>query len=54
MGALFSYQKKGKATAKRNTWTHCFVCLSRNDQTGIPTTATEKDYLISAGLGEKK
>lgn len=54
MGTLFANQKKKGKNAKRNTWTHRFVCLSRFDQSTIPTTAAEKDLLISAGLGEKK
>ena len=36
------------------TWTHKFVCLSRCAQDIIPTTDTEKDALLEAGLGEKK
>ena len=36
------------------TWTHKFVSLSRCAQDIIPTTDTEKDALLEAGLGEKK
>ena len=36
------------------TWTHKFVCLSSCVQDIIPTTYTEKDALLKAGLGEKK
>ena len=55
MSSLFR-RKKGKtvSTKRSSTWTHRFVCLSRYDQSTIPTTAVEKDNLISAGLGEKK
>ena len=55
MSSLFR-RKKGKTVSTKcsSTWTHRFVCLSRYDQSTIPTTAVEKDNLISAGLGEKK
>ena len=45
--------KKGKKR-EHTPWTHKFVCLATHNQTSIPTTAIEKDVLISAGLGEKK
>lgn len=54
MSTLFHRKKSKTTSTKRNTWTHRFVCLSCCDQTAIPTTAAEKDSLISAGLGEKK
>ena len=47
---LFPTAKKRK---KYIPWTHRFVCLATHNQTSIPTTAVEKDVLISAGLGEK-
>ncbi len=34
-------------------WKHRFVCLAWRDQTKIPTTDTEKDELLDAGLREK-
>ncbi len=56
MGKLFPQcKKKGKhIVKKRSSWTHRFVCLAYHGQTVIPTTAWQKDELISAGLGEKK
>ena len=38
---------------KKNPWKHRFVCLVYYDQPKIPTTDSEKDELIKAGLGEK-
>ena len=35
-------------------WTHKFVCLSYCAQDIVPTTDTEKDALLEAGLREKK
>ena len=49
-GKKFCTQGKKRVS----TWTHRFVCLCNHDQTGIPTTAWEKDTLLAAGLGEKK
>ena len=37
-----------------NSWTHKFFCLSRRDDTTIPTTDSEKNALLEAGLGERK
>ncbi len=54
MGRLFPQFKKGPKNKKRSTWTHKFVCLAKKDQHTIPTTAWEKDILITAGLGERK
>ena len=54
IGTLFPHQKKGKPVKKTSSWTHRFVCLAMCDQDGIPTTSSEKDRLICAGLGEKK
>ena len=34
-------------------WKHRFVCLAYRDQVKIPTTDTDKDELLKAGLGEK-
>ena len=34
-------------------WKHRFVCLAYRDQSKIPTTDTEKDDLLKAGLGEQ-
>ena len=52
MRKLFPQMKKH--CKKPSSWTHRFVCLAHHDQNIIPTTAWEKDVLISAGLGEKK
>lgn len=38
---------------KKCAWKHCFVCLAWRNQHKIPTTDTEKDDLLEAGLGEK-
>ena len=55
MGSLFPHHEKKNVCEKKPTgWTHRFVCLAEYNQTGIPTTALQKDRLISAGLGEKK
>ena len=35
-------------------WKHKFVCLADRNQQRIPTTDTEKDELLMAGLGEKE
>lgn len=39
--------------AKKCAWKHRFVCLAWKDQGRVPTTDTEKDDLMKAGLGEK-
>lgn len=36
------------------TWKHRFICLAFHDQPKIPTTDTDKDALLEAGLGEKE
>ena len=55
VGKLFKSSKKLKMTTRKITpWTHRFVCLSDCSQHYIPTTASQKDTLMSAGLGEKK
>ena len=44
-------------TSKHNRaccWTHNFYCLSRCNQTVIPSSNRERDLLLEAGLGEKK
>lgn len=46
----FLFKKKAK---KGTTWKHRFVCLAYRDQYRIPTTDTDKDDLLKAGLGEK-
>ena len=38
---------------KKCVWKHRFVCLAWRDQQKIPTTDTDKDDLLEAGLGEK-
>ena len=48
VSALF--RKKGKNVS---TWKHRFVCLTITDQVRIPTSDSEKDGLMQAGLGEK-
>ena len=47
---IFKKSKAAKVSSS-SSWTHHFVCLAFCDQTVIPTTAYEKDLLISAGLG---
>ena len=47
-------KKKANAASKKTTWKHKFVCLAYHDQIRIPTTDTEKDDLLQAGLGEKE
>ena len=42
-----------KKKAKGTMWKHRFVCLAYRDQYKIPTTDTDKDDLLKAGLGEK-
>ena len=42
-----------KKKAKGSVWKHRFVCLAYRDQYKIPTTDTDKDDLLKAGLGEK-
>ena len=42
-----------KKKAKGTMWKHRFVCLAYRDQCKIPTTDTDKDDLLKAGLGEK-
>lgn len=44
----------GRKSAKRVVWKHKFVCLAFYGQKRIPTTDTEKDDLLKAGLGEKE
>ena len=51
--SLFNKGKKPKSASKCS-WKHKFVCLAYHDQTRIPTTDTEKDDLLQAGLGEKE
>ncbi len=50
VASVFPSCKKAKAKC---AWKHRFICLARHDQTRIPTTDTEKDDLLEAGLGEK-
>ena len=50
MSSVFSSSSK---KAKKCAWKHRFVCLAWRDQQRIPTTDTEKDDLLEAGLGEK-
>ncbi len=47
--------EKGKNVKRSriSTWTHTFVCLSRNDQEDVPDS-DERGKLQMAGLGEKK
>ena len=55
LGNLFHHGLKSKRSkVVQKPWTHHFVCLAFCDQKTIPTTAKEKEILISAGLGEKK
>ena len=55
LGNLFHHGLKSKRSKMvQKPWTHHFVCLAFCDQKNIPTTAKEKEILISAGLGEKK
>ena len=42
-----------KVKKRKSAWKHRFVCLGWRDQPKIPTTDTEKDDLLTAGLGEK-
>ena len=42
-----------KKRSKGSVWKHRFVCLAYRDQVKIPTTDTDKDDLLKAGLGEK-
>lgn len=42
-----------KKKAKGTVWKHRFVCLAYRDQYKIPTSDTDKDDLLKAGLGEK-
>ena len=42
-----------KKRANGASWKHRFVCLAYRDQSKIPTTDTDKDDLLKAGLGEK-
>lgn len=42
-----------KKRVKGASWKHWFVCLAYRDQSKIPTTDTEKDDLLKAGLGEQ-
>ena len=49
MSGVFSSSKRAK---KGVEWKHHFVCLARRDQSKVPTTDTEKDELLQAGLGE--
>ena len=51
--SLFNKGKKPKSASKCS-WKHKFVCPAYHDQTRIPTTDTEKDDLLQAGLGEKE
>ena len=48
------FRKKANVVAKKCVWKHKFVCLAYHDQQKIPTTDTEKDDLLQAGLGEKE
>lgn len=49
-GVSFLFNKKRSKVA---VWKHRFVCLAYRDQVKIPTTDTDKDDLLKAGLGEK-
>lgn len=42
-----------KKRVKGASWKHRFVCLAYRDQSKLPTTDTEKDDLLKAGLGEQ-
>lgn len=48
------FKKRSKANKSSSTWKHKFVCLALSDQQCIPTTDSEKDDLLEAGLGEKE
>ena len=45
---VFTSKKRSKCA-----WKHRFVCLGYYGQPKIPTTDTDKDELLKAGLGEK-
>lgn len=47
------FRKKSNVVPKKCAWKHKFVCLAYHDQHRIPTTDTDKDDLLQAGLGEK-
>ena len=50
ISGVFSSSKRAKKSVE---WKHRFVCLAWRDQSKVPTTDTEKDDLLEAGLGEK-
>ena len=55
VASLFSpYNKTKKFKPKKSVWKHRFTCLAYRNQPKIPTTDTEKDELLQAGLGEKE
>ena len=39
---------------KPSSWTQKFVCLAYTDDNRVPTTASHRELLMLAGLGEKK
>ncbi len=49
LSSSFSSFKKSKKVA----WRHRFICLAKHNQIKIPTTDSDKDALMEAGLGEK-
>ena len=51
---LFNYTSASASERKKLQWKHKFLYLAYRDQTRIPTTDVEKDYLLQAGLGEKQ
>ena len=52
--APYQRSRVTKSKSKAQSWAAKLVCLSSKDADHVPCTVAKREYLVEAGLGEKK